>query len=530
MKELINELYKEDKTFKKDILDKLRENKEEASKYLLEELKQISKDIDNKKLEYVPIFVDYAVFLLAEFRCKELFPVLIELFNKDFIENASNYYGDGVLDKLPSIIVSVFDGDFVSLNKIIENKKLDWFIRERALNSYIYFYDYNMINKDDLIDYLRNLIKLYDYKDDRIYDGILDVVINAHLFSMIDDVKLMFKNDVIDYQIRGGYDCFIDDIFNYNDTLDKCDMISNVEDVMSWWACFDKNDYSKRKSIGSVDKMVDKLLNEANNNLISYDKAGRNDPCPCGSGKKYKKCCLDKDGVKLSYQKYINDSLKNYPEKNSNKDEVDFYSFYKEEYIKIDEYLYKALKHKHIPLSIKRDKRIEELNNLDYLSKAFDLIQEVVSSNDFKNIDEYDNEVSIHYSLYEFFMTYTELIINNIRIDKTKYLPKLEEVINFFYDNFLFDDERESILLDRCNSFYHLSKKCKEGIEFFLGKLETYKGYLYDVYGYLFDCYMAVYSYDEGVKMIESEIDKVKDKELKEDLEELKLNFIDDYD
>ena len=24
-------------------------------------------------------------------------------------------------------------------------------------------------------------------------------------------------------------------------------------------------------------------------------KVGRNDPCPCGSGKKYKKCCLGKD-------------------------------------------------------------------------------------------------------------------------------------------------------------------------------------------------------------------------------------------
>lgn len=24
-------------------------------------------------------------------------------------------------------------------------------------------------------------------------------------------------------------------------------------------------------------------------------KAARNDPCPCGSGKKYKKCCLEKD-------------------------------------------------------------------------------------------------------------------------------------------------------------------------------------------------------------------------------------------
>ena len=26
-------------------------------------------------------------------------------------------------------------------------------------------------------------------------------------------------------------------------------------------------------------------------------KPGRNDPCPCGSGNKYKKCCLTKDGA-----------------------------------------------------------------------------------------------------------------------------------------------------------------------------------------------------------------------------------------
>ena len=25
--------------------------------------------------------------------------------------------------------------------------------------------------------------------------------------------------------------------------------------------------------------------------VVKGDKVGRNDPCPCGSGKKYKKCC-----------------------------------------------------------------------------------------------------------------------------------------------------------------------------------------------------------------------------------------------
>ena len=29
--------------------------------------------------------------------------------------------------------------------------------------------------------------------------------------------------------------------------------------------------------------------------VVKKAKVGRNDPCPCGSGKKYKNCCLDKD-------------------------------------------------------------------------------------------------------------------------------------------------------------------------------------------------------------------------------------------
>ena len=27
---------------------------------------------------------------------------------------------------------------------------------------------------------------------------------------------------------------------------------------------------------------------------IDYSKIGRNDPCPCGSGAKFKNCCIDK--------------------------------------------------------------------------------------------------------------------------------------------------------------------------------------------------------------------------------------------
>lgn len=33
----------------------------------------------------------------------------------------------------------------------------------------------------------------------------------------------------------------------------------------------------------------------ATKTVVKGEKIGRNDPCPCGSGKKYKKCCADKE-------------------------------------------------------------------------------------------------------------------------------------------------------------------------------------------------------------------------------------------
>ena len=51
------------------------------------------------------------------------------------------------------------------------------------------------------------------------------------------------------------------------DMLASCTLIGEVTREMSGWACF-------------------------RDVRAGAEKVGRNDPCPCGSGKKYKKCCL----------------------------------------------------------------------------------------------------------------------------------------------------------------------------------------------------------------------------------------------
>ena len=106
----------------------------------------------------------------------------------------------------------------------------------------------------------------------------------------------------------------------------------------------------------------------------------------------------------------------------------------------------------------------------------------------------------------------------------------MEDIVNLFYDNFSFNDDRESILLDRCCWLYDFSNKVKEGIDFFLEKLNTYGGYKLDVYNYLFRLYLLEYDYDKAIKKIDAHIELENDKELINDMQELKFDVLEDWE
>ncbi|MFT5218471.1 MAG: SWIM/SEC-C metal-binding protein [Planctomycetota bacterium] len=52
------------------------------------------------------------------------------------------------------------------------------------------------------------------------------------------------------------------------------------------WACVIEVDAEQDENIRDLEILQSKQVN-----AVTTKKANRNDPCPCGSGKKYKKCC-----------------------------------------------------------------------------------------------------------------------------------------------------------------------------------------------------------------------------------------------
>lgn len=60
-------------------------------------------------------------------------------------------------------------------------------------------------------------------------------------------------------------------------------LIDDAIDELQGWACFHEYSYNEEEDIEDV------YINTQT--VVKDFKTGRNDPCPCGSGKKYKKCC-----------------------------------------------------------------------------------------------------------------------------------------------------------------------------------------------------------------------------------------------
>ena len=55
-----------------------------------------------------------------------------------------------------------------------------------------------------------------------------------------------------------------------------------------WQKIAEAKEANKKRIMEEQDQLI---AQSTQNKTVASQKVGRNDPCPCGSGKKYKKCC-----------------------------------------------------------------------------------------------------------------------------------------------------------------------------------------------------------------------------------------------
>lgn len=306
IKEIVKELEYYNEELPKEALEKAIEYKEEMIPELLKMLEYTKENLENifnEKDEFYGYI--YAFFLLAEFREKRAFPYLIDLINKGE-EYVEYIIGDDYPDYLHRLLASCYNGDDKLLFDIIEDNKCNEFIRSSVLQTFAILYLNNIKSRDFIVKYFKKLLNEKEENDNSdLYEEILREVTDLKLKELKNDIESLYylienEEEKQELKERLEDDCEINkSIYPIKHFYEY---MYNTIEIMEEWECFC---YKEDEEFEESDdyKICDYIIFKREENWIEKKiNIGRNDLCYCGSGKKYKKCCINKKSDLLRKQ------------------------------------------------------------------------------------------------------------------------------------------------------------------------------------------------------------------------------------
>lgn len=261
------------------------ENREEALPHLREALQKAIEEKDELDENYQLPF--YALFLLAELRDKEAFPIIME-FAALPGEVLDYMIGDVITENFQDIVYYTYNGDLRLLKDRILDEEVYEFVRGALLKAMGQLYLDGILEEKEWREFIRQGVYCgQEYSN--FYNVLGTMICGCHFFDMLPEIRYMLNEELMDEMYLGKYDSCVDAMFEYREQeKDFCNKDFHTAEILKHWAMFESTENSKEE-----EKRFRELSRESIKamNLPKAVKVGRNDPCPCGSGKKYKFCC-----------------------------------------------------------------------------------------------------------------------------------------------------------------------------------------------------------------------------------------------
>jgi hypothetical protein len=246
---------------------------------------------------------DGAVFLifhlLAEWRETRAYRPLLALLRLPEAE-LHGLIGDGLTETAHRVIAAVFDGDAGPLHEIILDAGADEFVRGGMFSALAMLTVEGRIPRDDTKRFLlRCYAEMQPQGTNHAWAGWQETIAVLGLHEMHPLVVRAFEAEWIDPALM-GLKHFEDDLAHARANPEAPfpahggDFLpfGEVEEELARWPIFSAEDGDDTAGDDDLPRSSWPAPIPPTVNL--HRNVGRNDPCPCGSGKKFKKCCLDK--------------------------------------------------------------------------------------------------------------------------------------------------------------------------------------------------------------------------------------------
>jgi len=387
VREVENELTYFTEEYPLEAMEAATRKREEITPILLGALDKAYNERKNLDSDYM--LHHFGMHLLAQFREEKAFLKLIRFLEMDK-EDLNSIIGYILPESYPAILASTFNGDLEVLKRVIENSSLDQFVRRTALNAYGKLYLVGIYHREEYVNYVKELLNVTN--EDDFFQWLIITIYEFKLYELLPEVKQAYESEQVD-ETFCSYAGFIDRLFN-DETSDEA-YVDDAIAATKWWACFKKNE-PDLSDLSEEDR-----FERISQPHTKPKKIGRNDPCSCGSGKKYKKCCLNKSSPDFESQiaAYEKSILRRYPKENQkpfdDENQADFYNYFSKDAIEINHFVYSGME-RHLSFPLFPTHVIAEAK-IRNLLKAYTLFLEKMRTENLSTFSDFDNKYQIHH-------------------------------------------------------------------------------------------------------------------------------------
>lgn len=269
------------------------------------------------------------LFLLTEFQAREAFTVILEAFTLPD-DLPYDLFSDALTEFFPRVL-ALFDGENAeTIERIIGDRALDEFVRAAAVLAYGYLARDGRLSYDEVVNRLRRHLRRATAENDKEIAGeLVAELADLAAAESLGDIRDAFLHRAVDeslIDLRSAEEMIAEGkpaLQAFYKNLPPTGMPDTIEELSDWAAFGDgENEWEKaaeedddaneedtpfaqRWSPLGKPSFHDTAYNAEDENKAIFatppplaepirtsgPRIGRNDPCPCGSGKKFKKCC-----------------------------------------------------------------------------------------------------------------------------------------------------------------------------------------------------------------------------------------------